>query len=538
MKLDPEVETALRQAKTQLWEQFSADPNITGMSLGMRRRSGDWTQEPVVTVMVAKKRPSGYVSTRRLLPASVTVNGQDWGVDVVQAGPFTRPTVIGAPTPAKPGTVILSDDYPVLPGRARPPLQGNSISNLNDPEAGGKVAGSLGCYVIDNTDDTICLLTCNHVIARENYGVVGDPIIQPGGADGGTAADGIATLKRWVPLVDGTTVDGAIAQLNDQQGWTDAIANNLMTPISRTHPAVGMVVAGDPNGNSLLTRMDATFTALNVRPIIGTPPGSGGGASAGVIAPELFMDIEKVGRTSGYTTTTIMGLNADVKVDAGAAGVVTYSDLMWTLFLSVPGDSGSVACAGGNGDFLVIMEYIELMCELLAGLESYYDIPLTNDGQLSDTLRDNFLSQSLVGRLLITTTYVNTQAVKDRLASRTGSDAQKIEQSYAQQYYAKYHDLVASVLNDPNSTAVVTQDQLDDVSNMLGGEIRLAMLTDDEATATENLYYNVLSQTLGMNRQQVVAYLNDPTVYQYVYNQLAVVPTIELTGPVSVQEPE
>jgi hypothetical protein len=73
---------------------------------------------------------------------------------------------------------------------------------------------------------------------------------------------------------------------------------------------------------------------------------------------------------------------------------------------------------------------------------------------------------------------------------------------------------------------------------MLGGEIRLAMLTDDEATATENLYYNVLSQTLGMNRQQVVAYLNDPTVYQYVYNQLAVVPTIELTGPVSVQEPE
>jgi hypothetical protein len=537
MKLDPDVEAGLRQAKKQLWASHGSDPNLTGIGISMRRRAGEWTDEPVVVVLVAKKRPAAYLSKRRLLPTTIEVEGKSWGVDVVQGGPFKHQIVAGSPTPAVPGEITLPADYPVLAGKMRPPLQGCSVSNLNDPEADGLVAGTLGCLVIDNTDETVCLLTCNHVIARENQGVVGDPIIQPGGADNGTSVDGIATLKRWTPLIDGTTVDAAIAQLDDQTGWSNAVADNFMAPISRNHPAVGMVVSGDTSGNSFLTRMDATCLELNVRPIGGTPPGTGGGGTVtGVAAPELFTNIEKVGRTSGYTSTTIIGIGMDVPTDLGAAGVITYTDLVWTMFLSIPGDSGSVVCAGGNGDLQVVEEYYEMLCLLLSGLESYYDIPLTQDGALSDTLRDDFLSQSLVGRLMITTTYVNTETVQARLASRTGSQAQQIEQAYAQQYYAKYHDYVASVLNDPNSTAVVTQENLDDVANMLGGEIRLSMLTDAEATATENLYYNVLANTLGMNRQQIVAYLNEPSVYQYVYDQLSQVPTIELTGPITLQE--
>jgi hypothetical protein len=537
VRLEPAVEASLRKAKAKLWDKHISDPNVHGMAVGARRRAGQVTDEVVVVVMVGKKRPAGYVSRRRLLPSSVEVDGRTWGVDVIQAGPFSLHSVAGTPTAPRPGMVALANTYPVYAGRMRPPLQGVSISNLNDTEAGGKVAGTIGCYVVDNTDNKICLLTCNHVIARENAGVVGDPIIQPGGYDNGTSSDQIATLKRWAHIVDGTTVDAAIAQLDDQTQFSDAIPDNAMQPISRTHPAVGMVVAGDSFGNCFLTRMDATLAALNVKPLVGAPPGSGVGASAGVIAPELFMNIEKVGRTTGYTSATIIGLGADILVDAGGSvGVVTYTDLIYTMFFNAAGDSGSVACAGGNGDLLVIMEYYELLCELLVPLESYYNIPLTNDGQLSDTLRDGFLSQSLVGRLLITTTYINTPVVQARLQSRQGSQAQQIEQAYAQQYYAKYHDYVASVLNDPTSTAVVTQANLDDVSNMLGGEIQLGMLTQAEANATSGLYYQVLTNTLGMNRQQIIDYFNEPATYQTVYNLLAAVPTIELTGPVSTQE--
>ena len=60
------------------------------------------------------------------------------------------------------------------------------------------------------------ILSNNHVLAAVNAGAVGDAIVQPGIADGGTApADTIAQLTRWVPIdLSGgdNEVDCAIAQ--------------------------------------------------------------------------------------------------------------------------------------------------------------------------------------------------------------------------------------------------------------------------------------------------------------------------------------
>jgi hypothetical protein len=63
------------------------------------------------------------------------------------------------------------------------------------------------------------ILSNNHVLAALNTGVAGDPIVQPGVADGGTAPmDTIATLTRFVPLDltgGNNEVDCAIAQANN-----------------------------------------------------------------------------------------------------------------------------------------------------------------------------------------------------------------------------------------------------------------------------------------------------------------------------------
>jgi hypothetical protein len=47
------------------------------------------------------------------------------------------------------------------------------------------------------------------------------------------------------------------------------------------------------------------------------------------------------------------------------------------------------------------------------------------------------------------------------------------------------------------------------------------------------LYDNVLVNTLGMDRNQVISYMNDPATFELVYNQLLAVPTIEVNGPIS-----
>lgn len=523
--MERRVETALRTASQQLWEGIRTDPDVHACGVGMRRRKGQRTDEPVVAVVVTKKRPESQLSRSRILPKTVVVEGEEWGVDVIEGGPFKTGSVAAAePVEQDPNT-----PFPVYPDRMRPPRQGASISNLYD----GQVAGTLGCYVVDNTDGSICLLTCNHVIVRGGAGSVGDPILQPGGYDGGDSGDEIGALKRWAPLVDNTNVDAAIASLNTPSAYTTATAGDALLPISRTHPAVGMAVAGDAIGNGMLTRMDATCAALDVYPLVGAPPGTTVGASAGLIAPRVGMMVHKVGRTSGYTSVPIeyVGLSADVVVSTTGT-VLTYTDLIYVAFFIAAGDSGSVVCRGDDDWVIITRQYYAalmlLVCQLLGSLEAYYAIPLTDDQELEDKLRDDFLMKSAVGRLLISTTYINQAAAQQRLTDMEGSLGQSMEQSNAASLYAKYHDLVEGILTDPNATDVVTQENLDDIFFIISGEHDAGMLTYEEYVALYTIYTDLLSQTLGKNREQVIDLFNLPESVDIVYQALVPVPTVEL----------
>lgn len=62
-------------------------------------------------------------------------------------------------------------------------------------------AGTLGVVVRDRVSGERLILSNNHVLANSNDAQAGDPVLQPGGADGGSVPeDTIAELLRFEPL--------------------------------------------------------------------------------------------------------------------------------------------------------------------------------------------------------------------------------------------------------------------------------------------------------------------------------------------------
>jgi hypothetical protein len=75
-------------------------------------------------------------------------------------------------------------------------------------------AGTLGCFVRQRTTGAVGFLSNNHVLAAVNRGKVGDEIVQPGPADGGTRDELVGRLASFVPLAfegEVNEVDAAFA---------------------------------------------------------------------------------------------------------------------------------------------------------------------------------------------------------------------------------------------------------------------------------------------------------------------------------------
>jgi len=518
--LGTDVQPALRQASQQIFAAFGRDIHFTGCGIGLRQRDGCRTDEPVVVAMVTKKLPAGAISRSRLLPRTVEAGGRRWGVDVVEVGPLTLAPVRGAAdsSPDRGGPIT---------GTFRPPLQGCSVSDATGPAG---ATGTFGCLVRDTSDGTICMFSSNFVIAQSGSAPSQANVIQPGQFDNGTSSDGIAKLKRYVPFTTSghNTVDAAIAQLNSQSGYSQNVADNLMKPISAAHPAVGSCIASDSEGlNCFLGRMDLTLSALGAELL---PATSG---SPCTIAPQIGMHIEKVGRSSGYTSSTVDALAAQINVyDSLRKRTLVFADMIWTQAFFLPGDNGAVACEGGNGRTFVPPP--PALCPVLASVGHYFDLPLTKDNSLTSQLKTEFLAQSLVGNLLIGLIYDNSDTVINRVK---GKQAPGEELAYARSYYDKYLKLVKAALADPGSTTLkVTKDNLNDFQFILAGLSGLggvpAILKPAETQALQTIYDDVLVHTKGKDFAQMVTYLNEVSVYEKVVQALAKVSTISLTGTI------
>jgi hypothetical protein len=96
----------------------------------------------------------------------------------------------------------------LLRSRVRPLVAGLSVAH----EA--VTAGTAGALV--QVDGAWFVLSNSHVLARSGLAAPGDPVLQPGPADGGNAADRVGVLERAVPFApEGVNeVDAALARLD------------------------------------------------------------------------------------------------------------------------------------------------------------------------------------------------------------------------------------------------------------------------------------------------------------------------------------
>ncbi len=180
--------------------------------------------------------------------------------------------------------------------RHRPAFPGISIGHFNIS------AGTFGCLTVDG-DDTLHILSNNHVLADLDGADTGDPVLQPGPADGGSrSADTIAELSEWVPIdVQGLNrVDAALAKPLDS------------SDVSPEIPDVGRV--------------------------------------KGLTSPRLNDVVMKSGRTTGHTSGTLTGLSTTVKVKMGE------HDVLFEDQISVEGEKEIERFSEGGDSGSLIMD--------------------------------------------------------------------------------------------------------------------------------------------------------------------------------------
>jgi hypothetical protein len=295
--MDEVYAARVRGVKARHVDRLLARRNVVGCGVGYKVVDGAQTDELSLVVSVTHKVHRSALAPRDLVPSQVD------GVptDVVELGVLRA---LQGPR----------DRWrPVVP-------PGVSLGHYRI------TAGTFGCLV--ERDGEPFILSNNHVLADINQGQAGDPILQPGPADGGTMADQIATLADFVPIDFGALepdcelVKGATGAAN----WiAERLGSRHRLQAIRQTPGVNQVDAA-------LARPLSPDLVTNEILFIGPPTGAA--------AATLGTSVQKTGRTTGHTTGTITQIDATVRIDyLGALAV--FEDQLIASAMSQPGDSGS-----------------------------------------------------------------------------------------------------------------------------------------------------------------------------------------------------
>jgi hypothetical protein len=174
------------------------------------------------------------------------------------------------------------------------------VSGINIEEVCS--AGTLGSLVQKINRDVKFILSNNHVLARENDGVKGELIIQPGSLDDGCQfrrSNKVAKLKKFIPIVFSTSASNEV----------DA--------------AIAKIITG---------KVDEGGTILDI-----------GQVSTAPLDPQVGMEVKKAGRTTDLTFGEInaVGVTVDVGYSTGTARFINQFTITPGTF-SAPGDSGSL----------------------------------------------------------------------------------------------------------------------------------------------------------------------------------------------------
>ncbi len=453
-------------AKERHLGAFLDDRNVMGAGFGRRIAHDRLTDEPALVVYVANKIPLDLLPPSRHLPRRVYVGNESIAVDVVATGPIY--------THAR-----------ALKMRERPATAGLSIGH---PRVS---AGTLGCVVIDATDQSLCIISNNHVFANSNDAKLFDPIVQPGARDGGKDPDDVvATLKRFQPVTPfGNTVDCALAQISEAgAAVVDSVHAGRIDPPSPAHPAVGLLFAGGCN-RSFLNPIDDVLSVLEST----LPAGPGS-----TVPAAIGMHVEKVGRTTEYTTSEILEIDVTVTIDGFKFGPGVFEGQIATAWLSSSGDSGAIVCRGGVGGRQDRCHE----CFSQAAAEDILGFDLSREGTEAKNVRDNFLQHTLIGHYLIEVFYLNEVQMRERVEEANLSEE---DREHARQLFREHAADLRRAFLDRDESVHLTNEHLAEAARSL--ERAEKFMRGDEKQAAHKAL-NLARQAVGMNVTQVMALLN------------------------------
>jgi hypothetical protein len=269
----------VRKVKAKHLTNLMKTANVVGVGIGEKLKQGMPTGEICLRIYVLKKLP-------------VDKLGKDDAILSSLDGIPTDVVEIGQP---------IAYQYT---GRNRPAVGGDSIGHFM------VTAGTLGCLMRDKTDGSTVILSNNHILANKDAlgfprAAAGDCIVQPGIIDGGTCpSDQIATLKRWIQLIP-------------QGGSTNIVDAAVAQPVN----------PGDVKNTIHDIGCVSSWRIVSAADVISNPAD-----------PD---NVQKSGRTTGYTTGKITDIDATITVNYGAYRAV-HDDVIVTDNMAAPGDSGSL----------------------------------------------------------------------------------------------------------------------------------------------------------------------------------------------------
>jgi hypothetical protein len=278
--------------------------NVVGVGTGYKFTNGR-RGDLCVVALVSQKVPRAGLDDDDIVPREI----DGISTDVVQVGHLRA--------------------HPSRTDRWRPALGGVSIGHVD------VTAGTLGVVVRDTASGRRLILSNNHVLANSNLAEIGDSILQPGRADGGTVADDVfATLLRAYPI--------AFTSGPPTCSWASAYAafgNAIAKLVGSKHRVEA--TWSDPQA---VNRVDAAVAQpLQDQDLLDEIYEIG--AINGTAPAELGMNVRKSGRTTGLTTGQIIVLDATVNVQYGSR-TAQFEDQIVSTAMSQPGDSGSLLVAG------------------------------------------------------------------------------------------------------------------------------------------------------------------------------------------------
>jgi hypothetical protein len=286
----------VRAAKAASEAAIFARANVVGVAVGNKVTGGRATDEPCIVVYVETKWPEAQLRHRDIVPRALG------GVrtDVVETGRFH------ALRTAQATDVDRTKHIRPAPG-------GVSIGHVQI------TAGTLG--VLARRNGRPVIVSNNHVLANQNAARIGDPILQPGPADGGRLQDTIARLVDFVPI-----------QFHERRLGP---VGRLLAPLLAL---VGLGLKRLPTGRSNLVDA-AVAEPIDARSV--APDILGIGRISRPRDADIGMHVRKSGRTSGITEGRVTALDATVEVDYGGQTAVFREQIVSDL-LSKGGDSGSL----------------------------------------------------------------------------------------------------------------------------------------------------------------------------------------------------